>query len=193
MQYKIVVGSTVVFLGFKVQELSRRLCKTVFFIYNTQIAKEWYKKDEEICFKMVRGQNYAWGFPAIDETSYFLAVCSALWSRFKNSGSCPIGSMIGLQRLAMRIASGGSNSAKWIKHATPVVPARWAPAKQWTSTFSPLAIAFSMNSKRGPVNAINYSREGTHFSSSLKHSSKCLRGTYLRHWNVCYWHTKANG
>lgn len=78
-------------------------------------------------------------------------LCSAAWSLSRNSGSPPMGSMMGRHCLAECMAVGTSiperdndqrraeslvrlrdAPAKCTRHAHPVVPARCAPARQWT-------------------------------------------------------------
>ena len=61
--------------------------------------------------------------------------------------SLPIGSMMERRRCARGSAVARSRSAANIMNATPVVPARCAPARQWMSTEWPSAVAVEIHAK----------------------------------------------
>lgn len=122
--------------------------------------------------------------------SYFLALLasSARSSLRRNSGSCPMGSMIGRHLFAIETASAAGSRAKWIKHETPVVPALWAPARQWTKTLSPLEMASSMKSNIGWVKSTLFTKR---LLAQNFHAHDYIMA-YQSHWRLLSWHTGAN-
>ena len=60
-----------------------------------------------------------------------------------------VGSMIGRHVFAANVAEATSIDAKCISVATPVVPARWAPARQWIRTLLPSRVKVSISLKTG--------------------------------------------
>jgi len=70
-----------------------------------------------------------------------------------NTYNEPMGSMAGRKLLARRTAATRSRSQRCMRQATPAVPARCAPARQWMRTLLPCAVSPSTKSKSGLKNS----------------------------------------